>query len=66
MRLSDRTELESGRNGDQVPLLQRLLKPEVRAGLTEKSKRPFAAAIDFAESADWPRPEELLTNAYAE
>jgi len=62
----NRTELVKWQTGDQVAAAAALLEPEVRRRIDSEIETSIAAAIDFAESADWPRPEELLTNAYAE
>jgi TPP-dependent pyruvate/acetoin dehydrogenase alpha subunit len=60
-----RDELEKWQQNDQVAVTGARLAPDIRLKIDEEIEASISAAIEFAENADWPGPEELFTNVYA-
>ncbi|HEX4999459.1 MAG TPA: thiamine pyrophosphate-dependent dehydrogenase E1 component subunit alpha [Terriglobia bacterium] len=60
-----RAELEPWLQRDPVEAAGRRLGAAVRSDIDTTVEARVASAIEFAENAPWPTPEDLLTHAYA-
>jgi pyruvate dehydrogenase E1 component alpha subunit len=58
-------ELQMWKEKDQVEAIGVRLLPAERAEIDMEIDTEIAAAVDFAESSPFPRPEEVLTHVYA-
>lgn len=61
-----RDELRTWQRRDQVTAIGQRIDPNVRERIDAEINASIAAAVDFAEKAAWPTPEELLKNVFAE
>jgi pyruvate dehydrogenase E1 component alpha subunit len=60
-----RNELEKWQGQDPVEAIGKMLNAAVRQRLDAAIETHIAGAVEFAENAAWPAPEDLLTHAYA-
>jgi pyruvate dehydrogenase E1 component alpha subunit len=60
-----RSDLEKWQLRDPVEVVGKTIDPAARERLNVVVEAQIADAIDFAEKAAWPAPEDLLTHAYA-
>ncbi len=58
-------ELQQWKEKDQVEVIGARLLPSERAEIDAEIDADIAAAVDFAETSAFPRPEEVLTHVYA-
>lgn len=59
-----REEAEPWIQGDEVERIGRLLVPDVRAAIDHTAEAEVEAAFRFAEEAEFPSDEELLTDVF--
>jgi pyruvate dehydrogenase E1 component alpha subunit len=59
-------ELRKWQRMDQVEAIGGKIAPGLRRQIDDAVDRAIAAAVDFAENAAWPAPEELNTHVFAE
>jgi pyruvate dehydrogenase E1 component alpha subunit len=59
-------ELRKWQDKDQVAIIGAQLAPEVRKRIDDEIHASIADAVNFAENAAWPEPEELLKHVFAE
>jgi len=59
-------ELRKWQEKDQVALVGQQIDPEVRKRIDSEIDASIKDAVDFAENAAWPAPEELLKHVFAE
>jgi pyruvate dehydrogenase E1 component alpha subunit len=59
-------ELREWQEKDQVAIIGRQIAPEVRKRMDDEIDASIKDAVDFAENAAWPPPEELLSHVFAE
>jgi pyruvate dehydrogenase E1 component alpha subunit len=59
-------ELREWQNRDQVAIVGNQIDPQVRQRIDEQINLSLKDAVEFAENAAWPTPEELLKHVFAE
>jgi pyruvate dehydrogenase E1 component alpha subunit len=59
-------ELRRWQAKDQIPAIGAQIAPELRARIDGEIDEAIADAVEFAENAAWPAPEELLKHVFAE
>jgi pyruvate dehydrogenase E1 component alpha subunit len=59
-------ELRKWQEKDQVALVGQQIDPEVRKRIDSEVDASIRDAVEFAENAAWPAPEELLKHVFAE
>jgi pyruvate dehydrogenase E1 component alpha subunit len=62
----NRAELDPWQRTDPVAAAAAKVDAKRREAIDRDIEAEIAAAIDFAEKAEWPPASELLHNAYAE
>jgi pyruvate dehydrogenase E1 component alpha subunit len=60
------SDLEAWQKKDQVALLGGKISPEARSRIDSEISSAISDAVQFAENAAWPEPEELLRHVFAE
>ena len=59
-------ELRGWQEKDQISILGERLDPQIRQRIDNEINASIKDAVDFAEKAPWPAPEELLRHVFAE